>query len=70
MAKGKWKEHFNPCKSKSKTGIRKGTYFKPIEEIYSPNPEKTEKTIKELNPYQKKYLAKDKAKKKTIILLI
>jgi len=58
----RWGEHIRATKSKeSKTWTGKGTFFKPLGAFFSRNPEKAEKTIKKLKPYQKKYLARGAA---------
>ncbi len=55
----RWKEHLNSVKSENgKTWVSKGTNFKPMGAIFSRNPDKAERTIKKLKPYQKKYLAR------------
>lgn len=58
----RWKEHINASKSKnSKTWVGKGTSFRPMGAFISRNPEKAERTIKQLKPYQKRYLARGAA---------
>ncbi|MEK6827488.1 MAG: hypothetical protein AABX99_03325 [Nanoarchaeota archaeon] len=58
----RWKEHINASKSvNSKTWVGKGLNFKPLGAFFSKNPEKAEKTIKNLKPHQKKYLARGAA---------
>jgi hypothetical protein len=60
----RWGEHINSTKStNSRTWVGKGEGFKPIGAFFSRNPEKAEKTIKSLKPYQKKYLARGAAMK-------
>lgn len=62
--KKRWGEHISASKSStSKTWTGKGTSFKPIGAFKSRNPEKAEKTIKNLKPHQKRYLARGAAMK-------
>ena len=62
LVQKRWVEHINSTKSpNSKTWVEKGTGFKPIGAFVSRNPEKAEKTIKQLKPYQKRYLARGAA---------
>lgn len=60
----RWGEHVSASKSEnSKTWTGKGTSFKPMGAFVSRNPEKAEKTIKQLKPHQKRYLARGAAMK-------
>ena len=58
----RWSEHIRATKSEnSKTWTGKGTYSRPLGAFLSRNPEKAERTIKNLKPYQKRYLARGAA---------
>lgn len=60
----RWREHINASKSaNSKTWTGKGIGFRPMGAFFSRNPEKAERTIKGLKPYQKRYLARGSAMK-------
>ena len=62
--KTRWGEHISASKSEnSKTWVGKGTSFKPMGAFTSRNPEKAERTIKQLKPHQKRYLARGAAMK-------
>jgi predicted GIY-YIG superfamily endonuclease len=55
-------EHINASKSvNSKTWVGRGVGFKLLGAFFSSNPERAEKTIKKLKPYQKRYLARGAA---------
>lgn len=58
----RWKEHSNSVRSNSKkTWVSKGKSWRPLGAFFSRNPEKAEKTIKGLEPYKKRYLARGAA---------
>ena len=58
----RWGEHIRAAKSNNGRGWSgRGTSFKPLGAFFSRNPEKAEKTIKKLKPYQKRYLARGAA---------
>lgn len=60
--KTRWGEHIRATKSpNSRTWTGKGTFFKPLGAFFSRNPEKAERTIKGLKPFQKRYLARGAA---------
>jgi len=40
----------------------RGTYFRPIGVVWSSNPEKSERTIKRMNPYQKRAVGREGAR--------
>ncbi len=55
----RWGEHISSQFSKDKkTWVSKGKYFKPLGGLWSNNPEKAERTIKRLDNYSKRALAK------------
>jgi len=57
--KKRWGEHISSVKSNSnRTWVSRGKSFRPLGAITSRNPEKAEKTIKKLKPYQKRYLSR------------
>lgn len=58
----RWDEHKRAANSSnSSTWTGKGTSFRGLGAFTSKNPEKAEKTIKKLKPYQKRYLARGAA---------